>query len=131
MSVCARKVCAAIGCAHPAAVLLAAFVSTAALPAMSKDDTAQIALGRYLAQVAGCGDCHTSGHVLGNPGTTRHLGGSEVEFEVPEAGIVDRPNLTPDIEPGLGSWTTGQIVDPVRTGITPQQSCIAAFMSQP
>jgi mono/diheme cytochrome c family protein len=62
----------------------------------AKADQAQIERGRYLTQIAGCSDCHTPGHFLGNPDMSRFLGGSDVGFEVPGVGIVYGPNLTPD-----------------------------------
>jgi mono/diheme cytochrome c family protein len=34
--------------------------------ATTENDTAMIARGRYLAQVAGCNDCHTAGYLMGN-----------------------------------------------------------------
>ncbi len=43
--------------------------------------------GKYLVTIAGCGDCHTPGSLLGKPDLTRVLGGSEVGSEVPGAGF--------------------------------------------
>ena len=40
----------------------------------------------------------------------RALAGSEVGFEIPDLGVFYGPNLTPDKETGLGSWSKQQIV---------------------
>ena len=79
------------------------------VPGTSRADEAQVERGRYLVQIAGCSDCHTPGHFLGQPDPARFLGGSDVGFEIPGVGIVYGPNLTPDAT-GLGAWTADQIV---------------------
>jgi hypothetical protein len=60
--------------------------------------------GKYLVEFGGCNDCHTPGYFLGKADTSRYLGGSDVGFEVPD-GVYVGPNLTPDKETGLGSWS--------------------------
>jgi mono/diheme cytochrome c family protein len=106
-------------------LLVATFSGTA------KADDAQIERGRYLTQIAGCSDCHTPGHFLGNPDMARFLGGSDVGFEVPGIGIVYGPNLTPDTETGLGTWTADQIVVAIRTGKTPEGRGLVPVMPWP
>ena len=49
----------------------------------------------------------------------RYLGGSDVGFAIPAAGIFVGQNLTPDKETGIGSWSSDQIVAALRTGKTP------------
>ena len=97
----------------------------------AKADAAEIARGRYLVQIAGCGDCHTPGHLLGSPDMGRFLGGSDVGFEVPGIGIVYGPNLTPDAETGLGGWSADQIVAAIRTGVTPDERVLVPVMPWP
>jgi mono/diheme cytochrome c family protein len=97
----------------------------------AKADDAQIERGRYLTQIAGCSDCHTPGHFLGNPDMARFLGGSDVGFEVPGVGVVYGPNLTPDAETGLGNWNADQIVDAIRTGMTPEGRGLVPVMPWP
>ena len=58
--------------------------------------------GAYLINATGCVDCHSKtdkGKVI--PGT--EFGGG-MEFVQP-GGIVRSPNITPDLETGIGSWT--------------------------
>jgi mono/diheme cytochrome c family protein len=86
--------------------------------------------GRYLVQIAGCSDCHTPGHFLGQPDAARFLAGSDVGFEIPGVGVVYGPNLTPD-ESGLGSWSADQIVAAIRTGATPEGRGLVPVMPWP
>jgi mono/diheme cytochrome c family protein len=78
-----------------------------------------VARGAYLVRVMGCGDCHTPGTLLGKPDFSMTLAGSNVGFAVPGLGIHWGPNLTPDPETGLGTWTEAQIVTAIRTGVRP------------
>lgn len=95
-------------------------------PALA-DDTL-IARGEYLVGIVGCTDCHTPGHFLGQPDFDRHLGGSDVGFEVPGLGTFLGPNLTPDRETGLGAWTTAEIVAAITTGVRPDGRVLAPVM---
>jgi len=73
--------------------------------------------GRYIVEVIGaCGNCHT---FFGPDGLdeSRHLaGGNPIE----EHGMrAVPPNITPDIETGIGSWTDAQIIRAFREGVRP------------
>ena len=105
-----------------AAVILAAisFHANAASP--------QVERGKYLVTIAGCTDCHTPGYFFGKPDLTSYLGGSDVGFEIPHVGVFVGPNLTPDRETGLGSWTTDQIVAALQTGVRPDGRHLASIM---
>lgn len=102
-----------------------------AIPSGAKAEEAQVARGRYLVQIAGCSDCHTPGHFLGQPDASRFLGGSDVGFEIPGVGIVYGPNLTPDDATGLGTWSAEQIVAALRTGATPEGRGLVPVMPWP
>ena len=84
--------------------------------------------GRYLVQLGGCGDCHTPGYFLGKPDESRKLGGSDVGFGIPGVGVFVGPNLTPDVETGLGRWTVEQIVRAITTGVRPDGRVLAPIM---
>lgn len=84
--------------------------------------------GKYLLSIIPCTDCHTPGTFLGKPDMSRYLGGSEVGFEVPGLGVFYGPNLTPDKETGLGSWTKEQIATATRTGKRPDGRILAPPM---
>jgi mono/diheme cytochrome c family protein len=84
--------------------------------------------GKYLVNIAGCNDCHTPGYFLGKPDMARFLGGSEVGFEIPGLGVFHGPNLTPDKETGLGSWTAAQILAALQKGTRPDGRMLAPIM---
>ena len=91
-------------------------------------DEAAVARGEYLVTLGSCGDCHTPGYFLGAPDMTRLLAGSEVGFELPGLGVFVGPNLTPDAETGLGSWSTADIVKALSTGERPDGRILAPIM---
>jgi mono/diheme cytochrome c family protein len=84
--------------------------------------------GKYLVTLGGCSDCHTPGNFLGHPDFSRFLGGSDVGFVIPGAGVFVGRNLTPDNETGLGKWTKQQIVTALTTGIRPDGRVLAPIM---
>jgi mono/diheme cytochrome c family protein len=105
--------------------LMAAAVASV-LPARAEN--AQTQRGKYLVAIAGCGDCHTPGNFLGHPDMAKFLGGSDVGFAVPHLGVFVGPNLTPDRETGLGSWTEREIVTAITTGKRPDGRMLAPVM---
>ena len=89
---------------------------------------AQIRRGQYLVTLGGCNDCHTPGYFFGKPDMARFLGGSEVGFEIPGLGVFHGPNLTPDPETGLGTWSTEQIAAAITKGKRPDGRELAPIM---
>ena len=87
--------------------------------------------GRYLVNLGGCLDCHTRGYFFGKPDMAMYLGGSDVGFETPGLGVFVGPNLTPDKETGLGTWTEEEIVTALKTGIRPDGRILAPSMPWP
>lgn len=85
---------------------------------------ARLARGRYLVQtVAGCFDCHSEheyvhGQWLVKPGME---GAGRIYpsgyLPLPPHSEVVAPNITPDRETGIGSWTDAQIDDAVQQGV--------------
>ncbi|MFQ5982464.1 MAG: c-type cytochrome [Woeseiaceae bacterium] len=82
-----------------------------------------VARGEYLVELLGCGVCHTDGALIGEPRSDRSLAGSRVgiaytnplEFRYP--GVAYPPNITPDEDTGIGSWSNRQIANAIRSGI--------------
>jgi mono/diheme cytochrome c family protein len=78
--------------------------------------------GEYLVELLACGSCHTNGALLGDPDLASPLSGSDIgiAFTTPlvqvNPGVVFAPNITPDIETGIGGWSEMQIVDAIRRG---------------
>jgi len=89
---------------------------------------AQVRRGQYLVTLGGCNDCHTPGYFFGKPDMARFLGGSEVGFEIPGLGVFHGPNLTPDPETGLGTWSLDQIAAAVTKGQRPDGRELAPIM---
>jgi mono/diheme cytochrome c family protein len=84
--------------------------------------------GKYLVTLGGCFDCHTPGYFFGKPNMSRYLAGSEVGFEIPGLGVFYGPNLTPDKETGLGTWTSEQIIAAIQKGVRPDGRELAPIM---
>jgi mono/diheme cytochrome c family protein len=84
--------------------------------------------GEYLATIMDCSGCHTTGAMLGKPDPQRHLGGSDIGFQIPGLGIFYPPNLTPEPETGIGSWSEADIIKAVRTGVRPDGRVLAPVM---
>ena len=84
--------------------------------------TEQLSRGRYMVGMLGCGSCHTEGALNGTPDAAKLLAGSStgIAYTSPfiddNPGVVYPPNLTPDMETGLGTWTMNQLVEMVRVG---------------
>lgn len=76
----------------------------------------RIARGRYLANgIARCFWCHSPLND-GDPATPRPelLGSGDV---LDEKTPVNAPNLTPDLETGIGRWSDGDVVRAIREGL--------------
>jgi mono/diheme cytochrome c family protein len=95
---------------------------------MTKAQMDPVTRGQYLVSIAGCNDCHTPGYFFGMPDFDRMLGGSDVGFAMPGVGYFYGPNLTPDMETGIGSWSEDQIVTALRTGTRPDGRVLAPIM---
>jgi mono/diheme cytochrome c family protein len=95
-----------------AAALLAAFVvgnRTASAGEVDAQDFTTVERGRYLSILSDCASCHTV------PQKNQPFAGGR-PIETPFGSIV-APNVTPDMETGIGSWTDDQFDNAVRKGI--------------
>jgi len=88
-----------------------------AVAAVAADN--RLTRGEYLVRFGGCNDCNTPGYFLGKPDLSRFLGGSDVGFDLPGTGTFVGPNLTPDKETGLGTWSSDEIIAAIQTGVWP------------
>lgn len=109
-----------------AAVIALTALASALEPVLAQD--AQVKRGQYLVTLGGCNDCHTPGYFFGKPDMARFLGGSEVGFEIPGLGVFHGPNLTPDRETGLGTWSLDQIAAAITKGQRPDGRELAPIM---
>jgi mono/diheme cytochrome c family protein len=95
-----------------AAALFAAFIvggGGASAGEVDAQDFTTVAKGRYLSILSDCASCHTV------PQKSQPFAGGR-PIETPFGKIV-APNITPDMETGIGSWTDDQFDNAVRKGI--------------
>lgn len=65
--------------------------------------------GKYLANIAACGDCHTPAN-QGAPIEGMYMAGG-FEFGIASGGTVRSANITPDMETGIGHWTSEAFIN--------------------
>lgn len=89
-----------------------------------------LARGDYLMNsIVACGNCHSSRDESGQFVEGMELAGNFV-IEEP-AFRAYAPNITPDVETGIGSWTDEEIIRAVREGIRPDGSVMGPPMAYP
>jgi mono/diheme cytochrome c family protein len=72
-------------------------------------DADLVARGKYLATAADCASCHTA------PGGKPFAGG--LAFNLP-FGTLYTPNITPDVDTGIGAWNDADFLRAVHKGIS-------------
>jgi mono/diheme cytochrome c family protein len=92
--------------ARPLLVIALLTVSTGA----RADDPGAIGRGKYLYEAAGCGSCH---------GDTAPSGGLGLDTPF---GVFYVPNITPDKQNGIGTWSQSDFHTALRDGIGPDGS---------
>lgn len=78
-------------------------------------DPGPVARGEFLFKTSlGCWECHG-----GSDANNAPSGGMKFDLTTlsPSLGVFYAPNITPDVETGIGSWTDGEIVRAIREGI--------------
>jgi len=92
----------------PMQMLVRTFPQPARL-AERPDPANRVAYGEYLVRMAGCSECHAT-----RDGSRDVVRGMEfaggMEFHFPQGGIVRAPNITPDADTGIGTWSEEQFV---------------------
>jgi mono/diheme cytochrome c family protein len=89
---------------------IALFVATSATAGVADlQDFTQIERGRYLAVLSDCASCHTV------PGSHQPFAGGRA-IETPFGNIL-APNITPDLETGIGSWSDDAFDAAIRKGL--------------
>jgi mono/diheme cytochrome c family protein len=86
------------------------------IAAVATQATAQdvVTRGRYLAVLGDCAGCHTKA----SPDSQPYAGG--LPF-VAAFGTIYSPNITPDKQTGIGTWTQDQFYQALHTGIAPHE----------
>src|SRR5580698_3137747 len=94
----------------------------------------RIARGAYIfTSVADCDGCHSQrdfslvgGPVVVSAGRGRGMLLSDWNIGLP--GVVVAPNLTPDVETGLGKWTDGEKIRAIRDGVDREGTALFPMM---
>lgn len=79
--------------------------------------------GEYMVELLGCGTCHTPGAFDGAPDYSASLSGSDIGIAYTSPligrypGVVFPPNITSDIETGIGGWSDEQMDSAIRSGM--------------
>jgi mono/diheme cytochrome c family protein len=112
---------------HRRTVVIAAAVLASFATLASAGAETLLERGSYLVtSIVACGNCHTPKGPEGEvPGM--ELAGMERFFETPEF-TASTPNITPDEETGIGSWSDEEIVTAIREGRRPDGSLIGPPM---
>jgi len=109
---------------------IAAAVFAAGITATASGETLR-ERGTYLVTtIAACGNCHTPRDASGRVINGEELSGG-FEFDDPGVGHVVGPNITPDPETGIGTWSEAEIVTALRDGKRPDGTIIGPPMPIP
>jgi len=116
------------------ALLALAVTATVSLPRasaqmsqQSPQDAAVMERGRYLVEIAAfCGACHNTRGADGQPVSGMELAGGRIIVERGFRAVV--PNITPDLETGIGRWSDDEIATAVRDGRRPDGRLIGPPM---
>ncbi len=95
---------------------------------------ADTARGRYVFLLADCSGCHSVHDYsrLGGPVMPGYTGiGQVMPAELGLPGKIVAPNITPDKETGIGSWTGAEIIRAIRNGIGRDGRTLFPFMPYP
>jgi len=90
----------------------------------------RLARGEYLVEnVAACFHCHSE-HDAADPAAPVKAGmkGAGWDMPVPELGKVISPNITPDMETGIGSWTDDEIARAIQEGVNKSGKALFPIM---
>ena len=92
----------------------------------------RLARGSYIVnQNASCGACHTTrqgGSILAGERTDMYLAGGNVIHEAAMGATLALPNITPDVQTGIGGWSDDQILRAIRDGIGHEGNLLIPMM---
>ena len=89
------------------------------------DAPSPVERGNYLVNtIMACGNCHTPRDAGGKPVTERAFSGGGLTFTTP-AFVATAPNITPDVETGIGGWSDAEIKRALVTGMRPDHGHLA------
>jgi mono/diheme cytochrome c family protein len=86
--------------------------------------SAKINRGAYLVTGLGhCAECHTPHDPLGASEQSKSFAGAKIDEWY-------APNISSDMSDGIGSWSEDQLVEYLKTGVTPAKGIVAGPMAQ-
>ena len=107
-------------------LFLKIFGSAAKSPA--KAPTSGVERGRYLVDhVTLCGDCHTPRNFIGAPVSSQYMAGASQQIGPLGEAV---PNITPDKETGIGSWSRDEIAELLISGTKPDFDNVQGLMAE-
>lgn len=107
--------------------VLVALLAICSIPALSVSAETPLERGAKLMKgIVACGNCHTP-QTPDGPDRSRELAGGP---PIVEPGVFKAfaPNITPDTETGIGSWTDAQIITAIREGKRPDGTTLGPPM---
>jgi mono/diheme cytochrome c family protein len=78
---------------------------------------ATVERGAYLVQIAICKDCHSPRAPDGSYDEAHLMSGAGIAVALGDGQLLQPPNLTSDVETGLGAWSDADIIKAIRTGV--------------
>ena len=84
--------------------------------------------GAYLAYVTGCVGCHSPHDEAGNVLEGRLLAGGDHPIRAAGGSMIYPPNITPDLNSGVGGWTESQLVGVLAHGEVPGGRILSSAM---
>ncbi len=92
------------------------------MPDSSK--SAEVNRGKYLVTGLGhCGECHTAHNSLGGTEKAKAYQGATIDGWY-------APNITSDLQQGIGGWSDAQLVSYLKTGVAPGKGIVAGPMAE-
>jgi mono/diheme cytochrome c family protein len=91
-------------------------------------DNGSLERGAYLVQITGCAGCHSPRTAEGEVDAARRLTGGEHPIPAGDLGRFYPPNITPDAETGLGTWSPADIVRALKSGTAPDGRILSSAM---
>jgi mono/diheme cytochrome c family protein len=73
--------------------------------------------GRYLSKMFSCVECHSPRTASGGYVQGQLFQGGGLQMPLPDGHLLIAPNITPDRETGIGTWSDDEIIRAVRTGV--------------
>jgi mono/diheme cytochrome c family protein len=87
-----------------------------------------LARGAYLARITGCAGCHTPRTAEGELIVERLMTGGERPIPAGTLGRFYPPNITPDLETGIGTWSVEDLIKALKSGVTPDGRVLSTAM---